>query len=98
MYEISYTWDESKNKSNQRKHGITFEEAKLVFSDKHGLVIHDLDHSDEEDRFVILGLSEQNRLLVVVHSYLEDNHLIRIISSRKATKHEWNDYVRRQNK
>ncbi|MDR0441988.1 MAG: BrnT family toxin [Treponema sp.] len=81
-------WDEAKNKENIRKHKVSFEEAQTVFHDPKGKLIADPDHSIEEDRFIILGLSNMLHLLVVCHCYRENNETIRIISARKATKTE----------
>ena len=81
-------WDESKNKENIKKHKVSFEEAKTVFSDPNGKLIPDPDHSEDEDRFIILGLSKMLRLLVVCHCYREDDETIRIITARKAEKKE----------
>ena len=88
------TWDEAKNRLNKKKHGVSFEEAKGVFLDEHARLIGDPDHSDSEDRFVLLGMSAQLNLLVVVHVYRESNELIRIISARKATTKERKFYKR----
>lgn len=92
MDEIRFEWDENKNLINQRKHGIRFEEAQTVFYDEAALVIDDPEHSDEEERFIILGLSNKLNLLVVCHCYRESDSIIRIISARKATKTETNFY------
>ncbi len=95
MNSIRFVWDENKNRSNQQKHdGISFEEAQTVFEDDYARVINDPDHSNEEDRFIILGFSAQVRLLVVCHCYREENALIRLISARKATKIERSFYER----
>ncbi len=83
-----FEWDPAKASSNAKKHGITFEEARSVFSDEHAKLIDDPDHSEDEDRFVLLGMSHSARILVVVHCYREANHSIRIISARKASKQE----------
>lgn len=69
MKDVSFTWDETKNSPNKRKHGISFEEAQTAFTDENGLLINDPDHSDEEDRFILLGLSSSFRTLVVCHCY-----------------------------
>jgi len=93
MKEISFVWDSEKNRQNQLKHqGISFEEAKSVFYDMNARVMFDPAHSEDEDRFVILGLSLQLRLLVVCHCYKEAESVIRIISARKATKKEAANY------
>jgi len=81
-------WDEDKNLENKRKHNISFEEAKTVFYDPNGILIDDPDHSEAEDRFIILGLSKTLHLLVVCHCYRENDETIRIITARKATKTE----------
>ncbi len=77
-----FEWDPVKASSNAKKHGITFEEAQSVFSDEHAKLIDDPDHSEDEERFVLLGMSHSARILVVVHCYRETNHSIRIISAR----------------
>ena len=87
-------WDEAKNQINIRKHKISFEEAKTVFYDPNGKIIDDPDHSNEEDRFIILGLSKMLHLLVVCHCYRENDETIRIFSARKATKKEEKSYGR----
>ncbi len=89
-----FTWDDSKSKSNKKKHGVSFEEAETVFADEAGRLIHDPEHSEDEDRFVLLGMSEMLRVLVVVHAYRDDDKIIRIISARKATKTEQKFYKR----
>ena len=89
-----FIWDELKNKANKKKHTVSFEEAETIFSDKNGLFMHDPDHSDEEDRFILIGMSENLRLLVVVHAYREDDEIIRIISARTAEKPEEKAYMR----
>lgn len=88
METIQFEWDENKNQINQRKHGISFREAKTVFYDEEALVIDDPEHSETEDRFIILGLSSKANLLVVCHRYRASDTVIRIISARKATKTE----------
>lgn len=92
---MTFEWDENKNRINKRKHGISFEEAKSVFFDDEALVIDDPDHSLEEDRFVIIGLSSKANLLVVCHCYRASDTVIRIISARKATRTEREFYGRR---
>jgi uncharacterized DUF497 family protein len=81
-------WDENKNQENIRNHKVSLEEAATVFYDPNGKLINDPDHSIDEDRFIILGLSKMLRLLVVCHCYREDDETIRIITARKATKKE----------
>lgn len=88
MDKIHFHWDPNKNKVNVKKHKISFEEAKSVFFDENARVIPDPEHSTNEERFIILGLSMKLNLLIVVHTYKENDELIRIISARKATKSE----------
>lgn len=85
---IRFEWDANKNIINKRKHGISFEEASTVFYDEEALVKEDPEHSEEEERFVILGFSNKANLLVVCHCLREPEAVIRIISARKATKAE----------
>ena len=77
-----------KTRGNIQKHKVSFEEAKTVFYDPNGKLIDDPDHSGDEDRFIILGLSKMLRLLVVCHCFRENDETIRIITARKATKKE----------
>ena len=92
MNSIHFEWDDNKNKFNKRKHKISFEEAQTVFYDTEALIIDDPEHSVQEDRFIILGLSKKANLLVVCHCYRESDSVIRIISARKATTTEKNYY------
>ena len=92
MSDLKFTWDQSKNSSNQKKHGLSFEEAKTVFYDNNARLIIDQAHSEEENRFILLGLSSQLKILVVCHCYRENEQIIRIISARKATKTETKQY------
>lgn len=92
MDTISFEWDENKNSSNKVKHGISFEEALTVFYDEDALYIDDPSHSEEEERFIILGVSQNANLLVVCHCYRESETVVRIISARKATKNESAQY------
>lgn len=92
MNEIIFEWDENKNAINKKKHGISFEEAKTVFYDVEALLIDDPEHSQDEDRFIILGFSNLANLLVVCHCYREEESVIRIISARKATQNEARQY------
>ena len=85
---VNFSWDEKKNRSNKAKHGIDFNEAKSVFFDDNARLIADPDHSNEEERFVLLGISIKVEILTVVHCYMETKNTIRIISARKATKIE----------
>ena len=95
MDEIRIRWDEHKNAENNRKHGISFHEARTVFYDDRALLIGDPDHSDDEDRFVLIGMSLALRTLVVCHCYREDDEIIRIFSARKASRVERAEYERR---
>ena len=89
---MKFTWDKNKAASNLCKHGVSFEEAKTVFRDCDALRIYDPDHSEDEDRFILLGLSATMRILVVCHCYRENDDQIRIISARKATRNESTAY------
>ncbi len=92
MEHIQFEWDTKKNEINKKKHKISFEEAQTVFYDPEALVIDDPEHSEQEDRFIILGLSKKTNLLVVCHCYRESDSIIRIISARKATTTETRYY------
>ena len=94
MNDIRFEWDEAKSRQNVRKHGISFEEAQTVFLDDHAIRFYDPDHSEDEDRFIMLGLSFKLRVLVVCHCYKESDSVIRIISARKATQREAKHYGR----
>ena len=89
-----FDWDESKNAINQSKHGIDFYEASSVFYDEMAILFDDPEHSEIEDRFIILGLSSQANILIVCHCYRENDNVIRIISARKATKKEGERYAK----
>lgn len=95
MNYIKFEWDESKQRININKHKVSFDEAKSAFYDENARLIADPDHSDSEDRFILLGMSSQLKILVVSHTYRENDEIIRIISARKATKNESNYYVGR---
>jgi len=92
LAERTFAWDEEKQEINVKKHGITFLEAATVFDDANALIRDDPDHSQEEDRFVIIGFSESARLLIVCHCYRTDDSVIRIISARKANRKERKEY------
>ena len=92
MSDPTFEWDKRKASENRQKHGVAFEEAKSAFLDENARVIPDPEHSDDEDRFVLLGLSVRLRLLVVVHCYRQGEDLIRIISARKADPSERRQY------
>lgn len=91
-----FEWDEWKGESNRRKHGVSFEEAKSVFADVSALLIDDPDHSVSEQRFLLLGFSSQARILVVAHCVRGGGKVVRVISSRKATKNEVGQYLDRR--
>jgi hypothetical protein len=89
---LRFTWDERKNAQNRRKHGISFEEARTVFFDEQALLISDPDHSEQENRFLLLGLSTALRTLLVCHCYRRNDEIIRIISARRANREEREQY------
>ena len=89
---MNFDWDPKKAKQNLEKHKVSFDEAITVFYDPLAKVSHDPDHSNEEDRFIIIGHSQKNNLLFVVHLYREPQDSIRIISARKATRKETKDF------
>ena len=98
MKDLSFTWDPTKDAANKAKHdGIGFQEARTVFYDEFARVIFDPNHSQEEDRFIILGQSDTPRLLVVCHCFRENDSVIRIISARKANRKEEQSYERFRN-
>ncbi len=88
MAYLSFSWDENKNKVNQEKHGISFEEAKTVFFDENAIQYADPDHSDDEERFLMVGHSYRFKMLIVCHCFRVDESEIRIISARKLKKKE----------
>lgn len=91
---MRFEWDEGKAQINIKKHDVTFDEAKTAFYDISALVIDDPEHSDDEERFILLDMSQNARLLVVCHCLRESETVIRIISARKATKTESSYYGR----
>jgi uncharacterized DUF497 family protein len=91
---IGISWDSKKNTANKKKHGVSFDEAKTVFYDEASIRYFDPDHSDDEERFLMVGLSRKLRIIVVCHCFKEDDSVIRIISARKATKGEEDAYWR----
>jgi uncharacterized DUF497 family protein len=93
--DLRFEWDSAKDAANQRKHGVSFDEAATVFEDDYALLLEDEEHSEEEDRFVLLGLSAVLRILVVCHCYRASDEVIRIISARKADRAEKREYRRR---
>ena len=94
MIGMRFEWDEAKNRENMRKHGLSFEEAQTVFLDENAIRFFDPDHSQNEDRFIMLGMSFRLRVLVVCHCYRKGGSVIRIISARKADKKETSSYWR----
>ena len=92
MKTISFDWDRTKAESNLKKHKISFEEAQTVFSDPNARMIFDPEHSGDENRFILLGISSGLRMIVVCHCYIDDDMAIRIISARKANKNEQKQY------
>ena len=85
---IRFGWDGAKARANLRKHGVSFEEAQTVFYDEFAIQFFDDEHSGDEGRFLLLGMSSGSRLLLVCHCERESGHILRIISARKATKRE----------
>ena len=85
---MRFEWDESKNRANRAKHGLWFEEAQSVFNDEFARLFKDPDHSGNEDRFLLFGISGAGRCLIVVHCYRADDQIVRIISARRMTKKE----------
>jgi uncharacterized DUF497 family protein len=94
MPELRFAWDEAKNRQNIKKHGVSFEEAQSAFLDDNAIRFFDPDHSEDEDRFIMLGISFKLRILVVCHCCQEHDRVVRIISARKATRQEANHYGR----
>jgi hypothetical protein len=92
MIAISFEWDEKKAEENLKGHRVSFEEAVTVFSDPNARMIYDPEHSEDEERFILLGISSGLRLLTVCHCYREDDMIIRIITARKASKQEQKQY------
>lgn len=92
MHDLHFEWDPAKALENLRKHGVSFAEAQTVFADDRGILLDDPDHSADEDRFALIGLSAPLRILVVAHCYRAGDAIIRIISARKATRSERAQY------
>ena len=93
MNRLKFEWDNMQDKANQKKHGVSFEEAKSVFYDENAIEFYDFDHSHKEERFLMLGLSFKLKILLVCHCLKEENKIIRIISARKATQNEQKEYT-----
>ncbi len=94
MNDLLFDWDETKGRDNVKKHGVSFEEAQTVFFDEYAVRYFDPDHSQDEDRFIMLGMSFKLRILIVCHCHRKNGAVIRIISARKADRHEAKDYRR----
>ncbi len=92
MERIKFEWDDTKNRLNNIKHGISFEEAETAFYDENARLMADPEHSIQENRFILLGYNQLGKLLIVIHCYRQNNELIRIISARKANKLESKQY------
>jgi uncharacterized DUF497 family protein len=92
MSNIRFEWDARKSSANKKKHGISFEEARTVFFDENAKLINDPDHSEDEDRFVLLGVSSSLKVMLVCHCYREEGNVVRIISARKASTLESKQY------
>ena len=95
MKDLRFEWDARKSRANQKKHGVSFEEAQSVFWDECAIEFFDLDHSESEDRFIMLGISFRLRILVVCYCYRLSDSVIRIISARRADPREEAVYWRR---
>ncbi len=95
VVEIGFEWDREKALSNHKKHGVTFEEAATAFLDEQGLLIPDPDHSQAEERLILLGFDSKSRLLVVVHCARRRGSVIRLVSARRATRREAIQYAKR---
>jgi uncharacterized DUF497 family protein len=93
--DLRFEWDPAKDAANERKHDISFDEAATVFEDDDALLLEDEQHSEEEDRFVLLGLSAALRILTVCHCYRQSDDVIRLISARRADRLERRDYRQR---
>jgi len=94
MTDLTFVWDERKSRQNEKKHGVTFEEAQSVFFDERAREFFDPDHSESEDRFLLVGRSYRLRVLLVCHCFRERAGVIRIISARRATPRERAVYYR----
>jgi uncharacterized DUF497 family protein len=96
MTELRFEWDPRKSRANLSKHGVSFDEAATVFYDEAAVQFHDPDHSEDENRFILLGVSLRLRILVVCHCFRGSEAVVRIISARRADKEEEADYWRRR--
>lgn len=93
MNEMKFEWDLNKALTNVKKHGVSFEEASTVFDDENAILFDDPDHSESEERFILLGLSIEANMLIVCHCVRKEGSIIRIISARRATKSETKQYI-----
>ena len=96
MIQIRFEWDKEKEKANVKKHGVSFDGARSVFFDENALQYFDPDHSENEDRFILLGISFRLKVLVICHCFRENETVIRIISARKAVGDEEDEYWRKR--
>lgn len=96
MDDIRFLWDPAKEAANRRKHRVSFQEAQSVFHDENAIEFFDPEHSGEEDRFLMLGMSQRLRVLVVCHCHREQDAVIRIVSARRATTNEQAAYFGQQ--
>ncbi|MBI4357318.1 MAG: BrnT family toxin [Gammaproteobacteria bacterium] len=94
MDKLQFEWDDKKEKANIKKHTVSFGEAYTAFYDENGIQFFDPDHSMDEDRFILLGMSSKLRVLVVCHCFRESETVVRIFSARKATRDEEHEYWR----
>ncbi len=92
MNRLKFEWDKRKDQSNAKKHGVSFEEAQIVFYDEYAIQFFDPEHSESEDRFILLGTSFKSNTLIVCHCFREEETTVRIISARKADKDEQQVY------
>ena len=95
MGSLRFEWDPGTARRNLAKHNVSFKEAMTAFSDETGLLLDDSEHSDREDRFILLGLSSTPRLLAVAHAYRYDDDVIRLISATEAIRAEATQYANR---
>jgi len=90
--DMDFDWDKDKAKANVGKHRVTFNDAMTAFGDANAIIKDDDEHSLDEERFILLGISKESHLLMVCHCYRDNDNVIRIISARKANRHEENEY------
>lgn len=93
---LNFEWDEAKARANLKKHGVSFEEARTAFYDENAVQFFDPDHSDDEERFILLGMSIRLWVVIVCHCFRESETTVRIISARKANTDEEMEYWRRR--